>query len=189
MSTQTTRRTRTITLTDRPPVRIVEEDWPIIAEAYGDSYVGSDYSRHQQARAHGEVDRYTLRVRQHANGRTLVYGVLDAADAAWGAPACGKGWRGGELLAGRYAVERGSYLGTSDDRIDRWYIRDRESAVVDRRGPGYATQADAWAGIAQDGGAAPSATEIIAAMHSIADGRIPDDVIRECIADLPAETI
>lgn len=42
-----------------------------------------------------------------------------------------------------YRVTRGAYSGTTDDRIDRWYIDDIESDIVDRRGFGYATKQDA----------------------------------------------
>ena len=52
-----------------------------------------------RALGQGECDRYSLRVRQHADGRVLVYGVRDAAIAAWGQPAYGEDWRGGVLLA------------------------------------------------------------------------------------------
>lgn len=96
--TTTERKTRTITLTGRPPVRIVEADWPVIARASGDSYSGSDYARHQQALAQVECDEYTLIVRQHTDGRALVYGVLSAAIPAWGQPAHGEGHRAGALL-------------------------------------------------------------------------------------------
>lgn len=58
-----TRKTRTITLT--VPVQIVEDEWPIIARASGDSYDGGDV--------------YHLFVRRHPDGRTIVYGVLRAA--------------------------------------------------------------------------------------------------------------
>lgn len=93
MSTTTTK-TRTITLTGRAPVRIVEDDWPLIASAKDDSYVGNDYSRYQQALAQGECDQYAIRVREHADGRILVYGALDAATAWTGS----ESRRGGVLL-------------------------------------------------------------------------------------------
>lgn len=43
----------------------------------------------------------------------------------------------------RFTVERGAYRNTTDDRLDRWYISDRLSSVVDRRGSGYRTRAEA----------------------------------------------
>lgn len=98
MSTDTAPKTRTITLTDRHPVKIIEADWPVLARGDSDSWTGGDYARYQQAASHGEIDDYKLIVRQHEDGRTLVYGILDAADSAWGAPARGESWRGGVLL-------------------------------------------------------------------------------------------
>lgn len=89
---------RTITLTDRRPVRIDEADWPIVAKGAGDSYRGSDYGRYQQALAQGECDQYSIRVRQHADGRAIVYAIVDAAAGAWGQPAGGTDHRGGVLL-------------------------------------------------------------------------------------------
>lgn len=84
---------RTITLTGRASVRIREDEWPQIASASvrPGSFVNGtpkpDY----------ETDCYTLRVRQHADGRTLVYGVVDASTAWTGT----EDWRGGELLESR----------------------------------------------------------------------------------------
>lgn len=89
--------TLTITLTDRRPVTIDKTAWPVIASAKDDSYHG-DPGRWQQALARSECDTYRLTVRQHADGRTIVYGVLDAAIAAWHQPAHGEDWRGGVLL-------------------------------------------------------------------------------------------
>ena len=42
-----------------------------------------------------------------------------------------------------YNIVRGSYAGTSDDRIDRWYIEPVGTDTVDRRGSGFGTIADA----------------------------------------------
>src|SRR4029077_20819837 len=55
---------RTITLTDRAPVKIDEEKWPLIAE-------GKDYSGQYDFQA---FDGAWIKVRQHDDGRTLVYG-------------------------------------------------------------------------------------------------------------------
>ena len=92
------KKTRIITLTDRPPVRIVEDEWPVVVSATGDSYRGNDCARHQQALSQGECDEYWLMVRQHQDGRSIVYARLDAAIAAWHQPAGGENWRGGALL-------------------------------------------------------------------------------------------
>ncbi len=67
MTTTSEAKTRTITLTDRPPVRISEAAWPVIASA----------RRHD-----GQIEpqanrRWYLTVRQHSDGRTIVYGVYD----------------------------------------------------------------------------------------------------------------
>lgn len=42
-----------------------------------------------------------------------------------------------------YRLTRGAYHGTVDDRADRWYWDDTHSTVVDRRGAGFATKAEA----------------------------------------------
>ena len=59
---------RTITLTGRAPVTIVEADWPIIAKADADDA--------RQPELAVEANRkWQLRVRRHADGRTIVYGT------------------------------------------------------------------------------------------------------------------
>lgn len=125
-TTTTAPKTRTITLTDRAPVTIREDEWPLIASAkYRPGSVRNgtpvpDY----------ETDEYSIRVRQHADGRVLVYGVVDASTA----------WTGTE----------------------------------DRRG----------------GILCPSYGCVIDAIRQVGvECNMPDRVIRECIADLPAEDI
>ena len=88
-------RRRTITLTGRRPVIISEADWPVIAHGGGDSGNALDSAHHQQAWTRGELDTYNLRVRQHADGRAIVYATLSAAGAWTGS----EDHRGGELLA------------------------------------------------------------------------------------------
>jgi hypothetical protein len=90
METTNTSKNRTITLTDRAPVKIKESEWPVIAQASGDS-ADNDYARHNQA----EVDTYIMKVRRHYDGRALVYGIFDAA-SAW---AGSEDHKGGVLLA------------------------------------------------------------------------------------------
>lgn len=55
---------RTITLTDRAPVKIDEDKWPLIAE-------GKDYAGQYDFQS---FDGAWIKVRQHEDGRTLVYG-------------------------------------------------------------------------------------------------------------------
>ena len=75
---------RIITLTNRPPVRIMDADWPLIAKGWD----GDNRAIPQQSNR-----EWTIRVRQHADGRSIVYGIYDTA------------WQGeanmaaGELLA------------------------------------------------------------------------------------------
>jgi len=57
---------RTITLSDRAPVKIVEADWPEIAS-------GKSWGSQRESQANR---RWSLRVRQHkSDGRTIVYGT------------------------------------------------------------------------------------------------------------------
>ena len=48
-----------------------------------------------------------------------------------------------------YYIESGSYVGTTDDRADRWYIGSYASPAVDRRGQGYRTKREALEAIAE----------------------------------------
>lgn len=56
---------RTITLTNAAPVRISESLWPVVA-------VASDHDGQIEAQANRT---WSLRVREHADGRRIVYGV------------------------------------------------------------------------------------------------------------------
>jgi len=59
------RRTRVVTMTDHPPVKIYEDEWPRIAKA-------SWYNNQPASAASRECH---LHVRRHADGRHLVYGI------------------------------------------------------------------------------------------------------------------
>ena len=64
------RKQRTITLTDRSPVKIYEDEWPVLAHA---EWWDFDNQYEFQANRKAEVH---IRVRQHANdGRHIVYGT------------------------------------------------------------------------------------------------------------------
>ena len=71
MSTTSSPKTLTITLTDRPPVKIIDADWPVIAHG--------SYDRHD-GQVESEANRIwslSIRVRRHADGRLIVYGTAD----------------------------------------------------------------------------------------------------------------
>ena len=78
-------KTRTITLTDRPPVTIREDQWPWIAEA---KWWAGGYEFQANRTA-------TIRIREHADGRRLVYGVTTSQ---WEGE---RGLRVGRLIDGR----------------------------------------------------------------------------------------
>lgn len=63
---------RTITLTDRAPVRIREDEWPQIAHGLRHSEWDNQYEF--QANRTWRCD---IRVRQHPDGRAIVYGTYD----------------------------------------------------------------------------------------------------------------
>lgn len=66
-STNTDAKYRTITLTDRPPVRIREDQWPVEASATFHDYEGQyDFQSFRNWRG-------WLTVRLHADGRRIVY--------------------------------------------------------------------------------------------------------------------
>lgn len=79
------KKTRTITLFDGP-VKIVEEDWPAIA--YGEWFPGEHLMQ--------AFDRDWLRVREHEDGRTIVYGF--SGDGPNGGRPGREERRGGVLL-------------------------------------------------------------------------------------------
>lgn len=85
-------KTRTITLTDRPPVKISEDEWPIIATGSADA----DDSDGRGNQPNREWTR-TLRVRQHKDGRAIVYGVYGYSTKFQGAN--GAAAKRGALLA------------------------------------------------------------------------------------------
>lgn len=72
MATQTIyvaeKKTRIITLTDARPVKIVEADWPVVAVAktFGDGHI--------EVQANWTK---AIRVREHSDGRRIVYGTHD----------------------------------------------------------------------------------------------------------------
>ena len=143
-------KTRTITLTDHPPVTIQEDAWPIIAEAKVEVN-----RRGTTPLPPYECAAWWLIVRQHADGRTLVYGVADAPSRGWPTHGC-VNWKGGVLLIPGEIHAR--HLGLPA-RGDEGATEGLVSAIK-------------WVGacLCDEGGA-------------------PANVVRECIASLPAEPI
>lgn len=43
-------------------------------------------------------------------------------------------------MSKKYTITRGDYHGTTDDRVDRWYVNQTDAKIVDRRGHGYRTR-------------------------------------------------
>lgn len=105
MSTTTTteKKYRTITLTDRPPVRFADRDWPVIANSHYHEWDGEF-----QPQANREWRGY-VRVRQHADGRSIVYAW------AWHTTAL-RGGRGYQQHAGEL-LEPGADLVSAIHRV------------------------------------------------------------------------
>jgi len=125
MSNQETKM-RTIALTDRPPVRIREDAWPVIAHG---RYRNHDNQYEFQANRRWRAD---VRVRQHADGRAIVYGVYEYETAYQGER--GFNARVGELVApGGDLVEAirrvGASIGEAADVAGRDYRAHIDEAV------------------------------------------------------------
>jgi hypothetical protein len=80
----------TITLTGRPPVKIKKTDWPALAGAADKEHDGQVECQANRAAT------WKLTVRQHADGRAIIYGV-HTYDSHWQGEH-GRDVRGGELL-------------------------------------------------------------------------------------------
>lgn len=98
MTTTIEKKTRKIVLSERRPVTIALEDWPVIADARR-FWGGSGHEC--QANETGYI-----RVRQHADGRTLVYCSRDSGPG--GMEIGYRGAEGGFLLPGAGPVDHPS---------------------------------------------------------------------------------
>lgn len=91
--------TRTITLTDRRPVKIQDSEWPLIASASD-----KDYDNQYEFQAN-RISNWFVGVRQHEDGRAIVYATYSYSSNYQGAR--------------NYTAKRGVLLGrwrpTSDD--------------------------------------------------------------------------
>jgi hypothetical protein len=112
----------TITMSERRPLSVVEEDWPIIARA--DDHDGQVECQANRVR--------TIRVREHEDGRRIVYGWLSAGRG--GMPAGWRGASGGFLATGEdetvRAIRRiGGIIG--DDKLADECIADLPAEDID----------------------------------------------------------
>ena len=80
----------TITLTGKPPVKITKDDWPVVASAQD-----KEWDNRYEFQAN-RTATWKLTVRQHADGRTIVYGVYSYSSQYQG-ESC-RDLRGGEML-------------------------------------------------------------------------------------------
>jgi hypothetical protein len=105
----------TLTRSGARPVRFLDRDWPIVADARGDNYgegLPND-ARKAQEWANGHYSVFRLCVRRHrADGRWLVYGVRQSMSDEW---------RGADVLAADWdvadAVKRFGAAMSAPDRV------------------------------------------------------------------------
>jgi len=90
MNTATENKKLTITLTDRPPVKINENDWPVRASASW-----KDWDNTYECQANRTWSAW-IKVRQHIDGRTLVYGGYSYTTQFQGESDAS--YRGGQML-------------------------------------------------------------------------------------------
>lgn len=106
MSTE--KKTRTITLTGRAPVKIDEDSWSVIARAAKDR----DCNNQELSR------RYYLTVRQNADGRAIVYGIFSTSHQGEDDKRAGRVLSNGQNVAATIA-EVGGLIGAPESVIDQ----------------------------------------------------------------------
>ena len=102
---------RVIKMTARAPLRFNADEWAILAFADDDSRNGLQPGPRFHARQQGEADLYFLIVRQHADGRSLIYGQLKSAYPQFEQPA------GGESFHAGYLVRKPSEIISAIERV------------------------------------------------------------------------
>lgn len=96
-TTATEKKKITITLSDRAPITIVADDWPVVARA--DWHDG-------QVRCQANRERF-IKVREHEDGRRIVYGCYTT------------NWQKERGAAAGYVLERPEPLGERTGLSDR----------------------------------------------------------------------
>ena len=142
---------RTITLTGRAPVTVVEDNWPVIAKGVEEN---NAYGPGMTPRPEEEVARTTMRVRQHKDGRAIVYVTVKDA-GAW--CACTPGHAGGKMLAAgsdlALEITRVGALCDVSDEVIRDCIASLPAVEVDEKpqtASDLAALADRYRSVLQD---------------------------------------
>ena len=147
---------RTITLTGRPPVRINEADWLEVARGEYDWHDGQIRSQANRTL------RMLLIVRQHEDGRVIVYGVHDYTTDWQDEPSVT--YRGGVLLDADAVNDYADSVGAGD-ADDRTWCRAATRLVVD------------------------TIRAVAADLADRSEDARWIEIGNECIADMPVETI
>ncbi|MDD4888738.1 MAG: hypothetical protein PHU85_02315 [Phycisphaerae bacterium] len=111
---------RTITLTNRAPVTIDEDNWPTIAEA-----TDSEHDGEVECQA-TRKSKWSVRVRKHSDGRAIVYATY-SYDTNWRNARCYSAKRGilvasgGDLVAAiREVCDDIAYAECDEEDAERW---------------------------------------------------------------------
>lgn len=128
----------TITLTGKPPVKIKKDDWEILAQASENDRHGAQIGNQPNR----ETD-WNIKVRQHADGRAIVYATYSYDTAFQGES--GLGLRGGELL------DAGADIPAAIERVaDIIAARLRVADIIAARLPDGDRDAGVFARLAQE---------------------------------------
>ena len=115
---------RVIKMTARAPLRLNADDWPVLAYVDDDSRNDLRPGPRFHARQRGQADLYFLMVRQHADGRSLIYGQLKAAYAGFEQPAGGESFHAGYLVQNISEVVSTINLVGHECRLPACLVRD-----------------------------------------------------------------
>ena len=152
-----------ITMSERRPLSIVEDEWPLIASA--------DWHNGQVECQANTIRR--IKVREHADGRRLVYGFARAGNG--GQHAGTRNPEGGFLVSAKV----GYPVPSADDDETVRAIRRIGGILGD----------DAWEE-ARAGEMVEPGEDVAAVVRRVGErARCSEAMIDECIADLPAEDL
>lgn len=107
MTTTTLKKTIKITMSDRAPLQIVAEDWPVVASA-------DWFSGQHECQANEEA---FVRVREHADGRRIVSSNIDRGPG--GMPVGYRGKAAGYLVEAPPRDANGAYIRMTSDGVEQ----------------------------------------------------------------------